>query len=242
LTVTNRTRARADELAKQYQAAVRDWSELPAALATADIVIASTGAQRPVLTLEMMQKVQRARRGRPLFLLDIAVPRDVEPEVGSLGGIYLADIDDLQKVATEHRDERKSEADGAEAIVAQELDRFLKAWRGRQLGPTVTALRTHVLGVAQAEAARVLAANPGLGERERKLLADLAESLAKKLLHVPQMALRNDDADDGVSLVAAVQRLFALEVAAAAAVEGDAEERPAALAASELPDKKAAGR
>src|SRR6185437_4000244 len=74
------------------------------------------------------------RRGRPLFLLDIAVPRDVEPEVSSLDGIYLADIDDLQKVAAEHRDERKSEADGAEAIVAQELDRFLKAWRGRLLG------------------------------------------------------------------------------------------------------------
>jgi glutamyl-tRNA reductase len=242
LTVTNRTRARADELGKQYGAAVRDWSELPAALAAADIVIASTGAQRPVLTMEMVHKVQRARRGRPLFLLDIAVPRDVEPEVSSLDGIYLADIDDLQKVAAEHRDERKSEADGAEAIVAQELDRFLKAWRGRLLGPTVTALRSHVLGVAQAEAARVLAANPGLGERERKLLADLAESLAKKLLHAPQMALRNDG-DDGVPLVVAVQRLFSLEVAAAAPVESDIDgERAAAPAASDVPDKKAAGR
>jgi glutamyl-tRNA reductase len=245
LTLTNRTRARAEQLAGQYGAAVRDWSELPAALGAADIVIASTGAQRPVLTLEMMQKVQRARRGRPLFLLDIAVPRDVEPEVGSLDGIYLADIDDLQKVAAEHRDERKSEADGAEAIVAQELDRFLKAWRGRQLGPTVTALRAHVLGVAQAEAARVLAANPGLGERERKLVGDLAESLAKKLLHTPQMALRNDDAD-GVPLVVAVQRLFALEVAAPAPLEGDAEEgaAPAATAPAvgEMKDKKAAGR
>jgi glutamyl-tRNA reductase len=243
LTLTNRTRARADELAAQYGASVCDWSELPAALAATDIVIASTAAQRPVLTLEMMQKVQRARRGRPLFLLDIAMPRDVEPEVGKLDGIYLADIDDLQKVAAEHRDERQSEADDAEAIVAQELDRFLKAWRGRQLGPTVTALRTHVLGLAQAEAARVSAAHPGLGERERKLLADLADSLAKKLLHAQQMALRNDDADDGVPLVVAVQRLFALEVAAAAPLEGDSEgERPAAPAASERPDKKAAGR
>jgi glutamyl-tRNA reductase len=198
-----------------------------------------------VLTVEMLRQVQRARRGRPLFLLDIAVPRDVEPEAGSLDGVYLADIDDLQKVAAEHRDERKSEADGAEAIVAQELDRFLKAWRGRQLGPTVTALRAHVLGVAQAEAARVLAANPGLGERERKLLSDMAESLAKKLLHAPQMALRNDDAD-GVPLVVAVQRLFALEVAAPAPLEGDGDEgaapAPGDAPAGQMKDKKAAGR
>jgi glutamyl-tRNA reductase len=239
LTVTNRTRARADELAKQFGAGVRDWSDLPAALTAADIVIASTGAQRPVLTLEMLKQVQRARRGRPLFLLDIAVPRDVEPEAGTLNGIYLADIDDLQKVAAEHREGRQSEASEAEAIIEQELSRFLKAWRGRQLAPTVTALRAHVLGLAQAEAARVAAAFPALGERERRAIADLGEAIAKKLLHAPQMALRNDDADDGVSLVVAVQRLFALEVAAAAAVEAETEE---ADAAADRQDKKAAGR
>jgi glutamyl-tRNA reductase len=246
LTVTNRTRARADEMAGRFGAAVSDWSELAAALGVADIVIASTGAQRPVLTVEMLRRVQRARRGRPLFLLDIAVPRDVEPEAGKLDGIYLADIDDLQKVAAEHRDERKNEAADAEAIVAQEHDRFLKAWRGRQLAPTVTALRAHVLGLAQAEAARTISAMPGLGERERRAIADLAESLAKKLLHAPQMALRNDDAADGVSLVVAVQRLFALEIATAApveAVEADADRPEAsATAAINLPDKTAAGR
>jgi glutamyl-tRNA reductase len=245
LTVTNRTRARADELADRFGAQVRDWSDLPGALGAADIVIASTGAQRPVLTLEMLRQVARARRGRPLFLLDIAVPRDVEPEVGELDGIYLADIDNLQKVASEHRDERKSEADDAEAIVAQELDRFLKAWRGRQLAPTVTAFRAHVLGMAQAEAARVVAANPGLGERERKLLADAVEAFAKRLLHAPQMALRNDDAE-GVPLVVAVQRLFALDVAAAAPVEaaagGEDADAGATATAGEVPDKKAAGR
>ncbi len=240
LTVTNRTRARADELGARFGAQVRDWNDLPDALGAADIVIASTGAQRPVLTVETMRQVQRARRGRPLFLLDIAVPRDVEPEVGKLDGIYLADIDDLQKVSAEHRDERKNEADDAEAIVAQELNRFLRSWRGRQLGPTVTAFRAHVLGLAQAEAARVAAANPGLGERERKLLADMAESFAKKLLHTPQMALRNDDAD-GVPLVVAVQRLFALEVAPSAPLE-DAGDEGVAPAAADVKDKKAAGR
>ncbi len=199
LTVVNRTRSRADELAARFGAAARDWNDLPAALIEADIVIASTGAQRPVLTLPIVKQAQRARRGRPLFMLDIAVPRDVEPEVASLNGIYLADIDDLQKVAAEHREGRQSEAAEAEAMVRQELDRFLKAWRGRQLAPTVTALRAHVLGLAQAEAQRVTAAMPGLGERERRALADLAESIAKKLLHTPQMALRQDDGEDAIS-------------------------------------------
>ncbi len=239
LTVTNRTRSRADDLAARFGASARDWSDLPAALGEADIVIASTGAQRPVLTLAMMRQVQKARRGRPLFMLDIAVPRDVEPEVASLDDIYLADIDNLQKVAAEHREGRKDEAAEAEAMVRQELDRFLKAWRGRQLAPTVTALRAHVLGLAQAEAQRVTAAMPGLGEREQRALADLAESIAKKLLHMPQMALRQDDGDSALSMVMAVQRLFALEVAApGAAGRGGRTRRPNRRKG----DKKAAGR
>jgi glutamyl-tRNA reductase len=238
--VTNRTRARADELARRFGAKVSDWSDLPGALTAADIVIASTGAQRPVLTHAMLAQVQRARRGRPLFLLDIAVPRDVEPEAGSLSGIYLADIDDLQKVAAEHREGRKSEAAEAEVIVEQEVGRFVRDWRGRQLAPTVTALRAHVLGVAQAEAGRIAAALPGLGERERRALADLADGIAKKLLHAPQMALRNDDTD-GLSLVTAVQRLFALQVATATATDAESDDDDA-LAARTVDDKKAAGR
>lgn len=237
LTVTNRTRSRADDLAARFGAGARDWSDLPSALAEADIVIASTGAQRPVLTAAMVKQAQRARRGRPLFMLDIAVPRDIEPEVASLDGIYLADIDDLQKVSAQHREGRKGEAAEAEAMVRQELERFLKAWRGRQLAPTVTALRAHVLGLAQAEAQRVSASMPGLGERERRALADLAESIAKKLLHLPQMALRQDDGDPALSMVMAVQRLFALEVAAPAPLDAE----PDAPAVEAKGDKKAAG-
>jgi glutamyl-tRNA reductase len=244
LTVTNRTRARADELARRFGATANDWDDLPGALTRADIVIASTGAQRPVLTHAMLSQVQRARRGRPLFLLDIAVPRDVEPEAGQLSGVYLADIDNLQKVADEHREGRKGEAAEAEAIVEQEVGRFVKAWRGRQLAPTVTALRSHVLGVAQAEAVRIAAAMPSLGERERRALLDLADGIAKKLLHLPQMALRNDDSD-GLSMVAAVQRLFALQVVAAAATDADADEDAGELGPAvehALDDKKATGR
>jgi glutamyl-tRNA reductase len=213
LVVTNRTRARADELAARVGGAVHAWEDLLGALGSADIVIASTGAREPVLTRALLGRVQKARRGRPLFLIDIAVPRDVEPSCAELEGIYLADIDDLQKIAAEHREGRQSEAAQAEAIVEQEVSRFLQAWKGRQLGPTVTALRARVLGLAKAEAEKVCTAMAAqLGERERRAIMDLADSIAKKLLHAPQMALKRDDGGEGVPLVIAVQRLFELSV------------------------------
>src|SRR6185503_5306473 len=104
------------------------------------------------------------------------VPRDVEPAVRKLQDIYLFDIDALQEVATEHRQGRQDEAAEAEAIVTEEVARFLRAWRARQLGPVVTAFRKHVLDVAQAEATRLVAAYPGLAENERKRFFDLADS------------------------------------------------------------------
>ena len=219
LTVINRTRARAEELARRFGADVADWNDLQAALTTADIVIASTGAQRPVLTLDLLRQVRKARRGRQLCLLDIAVPRDVDPEAGKLDGVYLFDIDDLQKQASDHRAEREEEAAEAEALVEEELGRFVKRWRSRQRGPMVSALQTHFHGIAKAEVMRL---SGGVDEKERKARLDLAESLVKKLLHLPMTALRDDDPDDAVSLVQALQRLFALSPVAAVPAAEDA--------------------
>jgi glutamyl-tRNA reductase len=219
LTVINRTRARAEELARRFGADVADWNDLQAALTTADIVIASTGAQRPVLTLDLLRQVRKARRGRQLCLLDIAVPRDVDPEAGTLDGVYLFDIDDLQKQASDHRAEREEEAAEAEALVEEELGRFVKRWRSRQRGPMVSALQTHFHGIAKAEVMRL---SGGVDEKERKARLDLAESLVKKLLHLPMTALRDDDPDDAVSLVQALQRLFALSPVAAVPAAEDA--------------------
>jgi len=233
LTVINRTRARAEELAQRFGADVADWNDLQGALTTADIVIASTGAQRPVLTLETLKLVRKARRGRQLCLLDIAVPRDVEPEVGKLDGIYLFDIDDLQKQASDHRAEREEEAAEAEAVVEEELGRFVKRWRSRQRGPLVSALQTHFHGIARAEVMRL---SGGVDDKERKARLDIAESLVKKLLHLPMTALRDDDPDEAVSLVQALQRLFSLSPMAAVPAS---EEAPAGSDANV--DKKATG-
>ncbi len=217
LLVTNRTAARADDLAARIGGSVHAFEDLQGALIRADIVIASTGARQPVLTRALVAGAQRKRRGRPLFLIDIAVPRDVETGCAELSDVFVADIDDLQKQADEHRDERRGEADRAEAMVEGEVARFLEAYRGRRVGPTITALRAHVLAIARAEAERVLggAGAPLAGERERRAMFDLAEGIAKKLLHLPQVVLKKGGADpvDGAALVASVQRLFELEVA-----------------------------
>jgi glutamyl-tRNA reductase len=237
LTVTNRTRARAVELAARFQAEVHDWEDLAGALAKADIVISSTGAPRPVLTRDLLERVQRARRRRSLVLIDIAVPRDVEPSVTELDGVYLANIDDLQKGAAEHLAARHTEAAQAEAIVDAEVTRFLQSWSGGQLAPTVTALRAHVIGLAHAEAEKVLAGLSSVAEKDRKAIVAAFDALAKRVLHLPQMALKKD-AGEALSLLDAVKKLFDLQTVELRTVEpeADASPKPAGVKGSEEPN------
>jgi glutamyl-tRNA reductase len=233
VTVTNRTRSRAEELAAEVGGDVHDWADLQGALAKSDIVIASTGAQRPVLTRELMAHVQRQRRGRTIFLIDIAVPRDVEPEVSKIDNVYVANIDDLQEEAARALEGRQGEAQQAEAIVDQEVSRFLQSFSAGQLGPTVTALRTHVLGLAHGEVEKLLAGLGHLNEKDRNAIVAFADGLAKKVLHLPQMALKKD-AGEAISLVDAVKKLFDLRTAEALG-EGEAAVPAAIPVSSETP-------
>jgi glutamyl-tRNA reductase len=229
LTITNRTRARAEELAARFGAGVHDWSDLEGALARADIVIASTGAQRPVLTRDLLARVQKARRGRTIFIIDIAMPRDVEPAAKYPEGVFVADIDDLQKQAASHLEGRQAEAGKAEAIVEAEVTRFLQSWSSGQLGPTVTALRTHVIGLAHAEADKLVAALGRVEEKDKKLIVAALDALAKKVLHLPQLALKKD-AGEAVTLVDAVRKLFDLQPAEPVPVAEATEARSGAVA------------
>jgi glutamyl-tRNA reductase len=227
VAVTNRTAARAEELAQRLGCSTEPWSDLEGALARADIAITSTGAREPILGRALLERVQKVRRRRPLVLIDIAVPRDVDPAADSVEGIFRFDIDHLQKEVAQNLDGRRQEADRAEALIDEEVARALAARRGNAVGPTITALRARYLGVARAEAEKAAAAWPGLDDRSRRALFAMAEAIAGKLLHAPQVALKKGAAgDDGEALLAAVQTLHDLPaVEALSEPAGDDEER-----------------
>lgn len=212
--VVNRTRSRAEELASRLSGTAHDFSELEALLGRAAVVLCSTGAREPVLRLEMLQRVMKARRGRWLLLIDIAVPRDVDPKIAALENVYLYDIDALQAVVADNLSERQREAGAAEKIVEAELLRLSARERESDLAPLIRALRSHAQGLAQAELARVLPRLGPLGDRERRLVEGLADGIVNKLLHAPLTALKRSAADPDAGagdLAESVRRLWSLE-------------------------------
>ncbi|MFO0572535.1 MAG: glutamyl-tRNA reductase [Polyangia bacterium] len=227
--VVNRTRSRAEDLAGRLSGTAHEWSELEALLGRAAVVLCSTGAREPVLRLELLQRVMKARRGRWLLLIDIAVPRDIDPKIAALENVYLYDIDALQAVVSDNLSERQREATAAEQIVEAEIMRLGAREREGDVVPLIRALRAHALGLAQAEVGRVLPRLGPLGDRERRLVEGLAEGIVNKLLHAPLTALKRsatggDPASGRIGdLAEAVRRLWPLEQAAseAPALAGD---------------------
>ncbi len=211
LAVTNRTPARAQELAQRLSATVEPWEDLAGAVVRSDIVISSTGAREPILHKRLLKDLQRTRRNRQLVLIDIAVPRDIEPSVAELDDVYLFDIDDLQKVVADNLEDRRQEGDRAEAMVEEELGRFIASDRGRAAGPTIAALRARVEAIAKGELERALAGVVAGDERLARSLRALADAIAAKVLHAPCVAIKKDASDsDGVNLVEAAHRMFGL--------------------------------
>ena len=211
LAVVNRSAERADELARACGGESRPYEMLASELVTSDVVITSTASPRPIITPELMHDVSRARRHRPLFLIDIAVPRDVDPRVGELGSIFLYDLDDLQQVAQENLAARRKEAAAAERIVKDEVDQFERWRRSLTLTPTVVALRERVRNVLRAELERTAPRLSSLTEEERKSLEKMVEAMVNKLLHQPLSELkRSGESAEGALMIETVRRLFAL--------------------------------
>ncbi|MCG5056222.1 MAG: glutamyl-tRNA reductase [Myxococcales bacterium] len=238
VAVTNRTRARAEDFANRHGFAVEDYAQLEAAIGRADIVITSTGARQPILGRDAVARIQKTRRSRSLVLVDIAVPRDVDPAAADVPGVYLWDIDDLQKEAATALAGRREEAEKAEQLVEEEVLRYLQVQRGRGVAPTITALRNRFQSVAQAEAEKALAGLPGADERTRRAIERLATGLANKLLHAPQVVLKKEASGEvGEMLAAAVAQLFELPAVAAVQTGADpteeAEEAPAEESSSQ---------
>jgi glutamyl-tRNA reductase len=214
LFILNRSRQKAERVASECGGQPRRLEELSVELSKADVAIASTSSPHFVITTELMRGVMRARRNRPLFLIDIAVPRDVDPACADLDNLFVFDVDDLEKVAEENLSQRRREAARAEGIVGQEVEAFERWRQSNQLKPTIVGLRSHVRGVLQAELERTL---PRLGElspKARKSLDKMVDAMTNKVLHEPMTRLKAQAGSrDGTVLVAATKHLFALEEA-----------------------------
>jgi glutamyl-tRNA reductase len=221
--ICNRSFDRAALLAAEMKASAVPWAGLEAELVEADVVVASTASPRPIVAPEMIKRVMKARRGRTLFFVDIAVPRNVDPAVHRIDNVYVYDVDDLEHEVARGMKARHAEVEAAEKIVGDELAQFLVWTRGLEVQPTVVALRAKTRAVLFSELERSLAGRlKHLTEGDRAALTQMLESCVNKLLHSPTTRLkaRAAEADDAGELASAVRHLFDLqEVGAAAAKE-----------------------
>lgn len=223
ITVVNRSPERAAELALAVAGRSLAWDRLADALIEADVVIASTGAREPIIELRAMKSIMRKRRGRPIFFVDIAVPRDVEARVSELDGVYVYDVDDLQKVLHQNLAARGGEREAAGKLLEEEITAFLHWQRARSLNPVIRDLRGHAQSIVQLELDRALHRLGELSPEQRKVVETLGHSITQKILHRPLKALRDSAIHaEGPDLGAALRTLFALEHAleGSAALEG----------------------
>ena len=210
--IANRTSERAALLAQALQAKAIPWEAFPEHLAYTDIVISSTSAPHPIIAPAMVREAIRARRNRPMFFIDIAVPRDVDPAVNTLENVFLYDIDDLQNVVQENRRERQREALAAEELIWQEVRQFQQWLAGRDAVPTIVALRQHAEALRQQELEKALHKFGALDERQRRVLEALTHGLVNKLLHAPTVYLKRASHEGQVrDAVHVVRHLFNLD-------------------------------
>ncbi|MEX2599413.1 MAG: glutamyl-tRNA reductase, partial [Dehalococcoidia bacterium] len=191
LVIANRTRAYAEELARDLDGLVAPLDELPSLMADADIVVSSTGAPDFVITRGDIESAMEHRNGRPLLVVDIALPRDVEPAAGSLDGVHLYTLDDLESIAEANRRERHAEVHKVERIIDDELSNFRAWWAARGVTPTIASLRHRAESLRAAEVARTLGRIEGLSDEQVARIDAMTKAMMKKLLHDPTKALRN---------------------------------------------------
>ena len=196
LIVVNRSLERAVALATDVGGEARPWSDLERSLVDADVVVSSTSSSRYVITTDLVKGARRARKGRSLFLIDIAVPRDVDPAVNKLDNVYLYDVDDLSKIVADSRQGRAAEAARAEEIAQQEAQSFLTWTLEQALTPAIVGLRARTRAVLAAEVERSLSGKlRHLPAADRDALAIMIDAATNKLLHGPVTRLRALAAD-----------------------------------------------
>jgi glutamyl-tRNA reductase len=221
IRVANRTRAHAEELAARFHATAHGLDELPGLLARSDVVLTSLAAATPMLDAEPFRVALHERRRRPIFVIDLGVPRNVDPEVDQLDGVYLYDLDDLAGVSRAHAEVRRRETVRAEAIVQGEVERFDGWLSALHAVPTIRHLRGRAEAIRSRELER--AANRlGLSEEQRRGVDALTRAVVNKLLHAPLSRLRRTaEREEGIAYLEAARVLFALDDPGAPGAEAD---------------------
>ena len=218
ITVVNRNRERAQTLADEISGRTEDWSDLDELLKQADLIVSTTAATEPIVTLDRYKQIESARHQRPLCVLDLAVPRDFDPEIGNRLAVYLYSVDDLQVACQANQEARKKEWPKARKIIDEEANRFLTDWNHRASLPTIKRFREQADRIKTQELRRLMNKIDGgeteskLDERTKQEIEYAFNRLVNKVLHPPLESLR-DEAKHGTPtrLTEALVRLFKLE-------------------------------
>jgi len=216
ILVTNRTWERAQEMAAAFKGQAVEYSQFTTVLPEVDIVIASSGAPHYILHPAEMQRVIAVRRNKPMFLIDIAVPRNIDPAVNDVENVFLYDVDDLESVVNENIKERTRQAEQAEGIVREEVERMLARLKMEEVTPTIVSLQEQLENIRAAEMARSLRKLPQLTPEQHALVAAQMEamtrSIVNKIAHGPISALRgNVGQPEGEHFLKAVRKVFHLQ-------------------------------
>lgn len=210
LFIANRTRDKAEAVANKFGGISLDMTAIPDYLAKADIIISATASPLPILGKGAIERAIKLRKHRPMFIVDIAVPRDVEPEVSKLSDVYLYTVDDLHAVIQENLDERCDAAQKAEAMIDIQVTHYMKYLRSLDAVATIRAYRKKVAKIRDDELAKALALLER-GESAAELLATMARTLANKLMHTPCVELRRAAYEGQPEILTSAQQLLDLK-------------------------------
>ena len=210
--VTNRTRERAREMAELFEGTIVEYDRFLASLPEMDIVITSSGAPFYIIQKAQMRRVIEARRNKPMFLIDIAVPRNIEPSVNEVDNVFLYDIDDLQRVVESNVGERRKRAQQAETIIGAEVERMVARLKAREVVPTIVSLQEQLEQIRLAEVARLRGKLGPLTPQQEEAIEALTRGLIAKIAHGPISELRRQAAQpDGVQTIDAIRKAFRLD-------------------------------
>jgi glutamyl-tRNA reductase len=235
IKVANRTYERAEELANEFKGDTIRFEHFPDELVNVDILLCATGAQHYVVTRDMVNRALKERRHKPIFMIDISNPRNIDPEVDKIDNIYLYDIDDLQGVVGANVQGRQKEAEKAEEIITQEVETYLQWERALDAVPTIVDLREKVEDVRRRELEKALGSLSGITEDQKQAVEAMSQAIVNKLLHAPLVVLKQaaSTPDTGDNTIAIARKLFNLDKE----LKRPAPRKVAAAPAQELPEQ-----